>query len=62
MSNNIFLLKLDIEGMEPDVLRSIASPDAKTTVKFVTFEYAGNAWREKLEGTWTIERVKGSEC
>eukprot|EP00928_Gymnodinium_smaydae_P042894 TRINITY_DN28844_c0_g2_i1.p1 TRINITY_DN28844_c0_g2~~TRINITY_DN28844_c0_g2_i1.p1 ORF type:complete len:551 (+),score=115.80 TRINITY_DN28844_c0_g2_i1:165-1655(+) len=45
---DIFLLKLDIEGMEPAVLRSIASSNVR--VKFVTFEYAGNVWIEPLSG------------
>jgi len=44
----IFLLKLDIEGLEPAVLRSLA--DTRAAVKFVTFEYAGNVWREGLAG------------
>jgi len=42
----IFMLKLDIEGMEPAVLRSIA--EMPVPVKFVSFEYASNVWREKL--------------
>lgn len=42
----VFLLKLDIEGMEPAVLRSIRG--SRSSVKFVTFEYAGNVWRESL--------------
>merc|ERR1719468_209467 len=44
----VFLLKLDIEGMEPAVLRSLSASD--TRVKFVTFEYASNVWLEGLEG------------
>lgn len=42
----IFLLKLDIEGLEPAVLRSLRL--SKSAVKFVTFEYAANVWQENL--------------
>mmetsp|Transcript_47016 Transcript_47016/g.130995 ORF Transcript_47016/g.130995 Transcript_47016/m.130995 type:complete len:497 (-) Transcript_47016:28-1518(-) len=45
-SFGIFLLKLDIEGLEPWVLRSIAK--SGTLVKFVTFEFANNVWQEPL--------------
>ncbi|CAE8644957.1 unnamed protein product, partial [Polarella glacialis] len=48
-SRRIFLLKLDIEGMEPAVLRFLSRPTSPE-VKFVSFEYAGNVWREPLSG------------
>jgi len=44
----IFLLKLDIEGLEPAVLRTVAQ--LGVPVKFVTFEYADNVWQERLGG------------
>ncbi|CAE8642156.1 unnamed protein product, partial [Polarella glacialis] len=40
---------LDIEGMEPAVLRFLSRPTSPE-VKFVSFEYAGNVWREPLSG------------
>ncbi|CAK9076715.1 Ubiquitin-like domain-containing protein [Durusdinium trenchii] len=43
-ADRIFLLKLDIEGLEPLVLRSLTS----APVKFVSFEYAANVWKEPL--------------
>ncbi|CAE7767398.1 unnamed protein product, partial [Symbiodinium pilosum] len=45
-ASEIYLLKLDIEGLEPAVLRSVAS--GHPAVKFVSFEYASNVWKEKL--------------
>jgi len=45
-SDEIFLLKLDIEGLEPEVLRSLKPGGPK--VKFVSFEYASNVWKEGL--------------
>lgn len=45
---DVFLLKLDIEGMEPQVLRSVARAQAK--VQFITFEYASNVWQQSLAG------------
>mmetsp|Transcript_44807 Transcript_44807/g.135820 ORF Transcript_44807/g.135820 Transcript_44807/m.135820 type:complete len:255 (+) Transcript_44807:375-1139(+) len=44
----VFLLKLDVEGMEPALLRSLSQ--ARVPVKFVTFEYASNVWPERLGG------------
>ncbi|OLP99176.1 hypothetical protein AK812_SmicGene18269 [Symbiodinium microadriaticum] len=45
-ADKIYLLKLDIEGSEPAVLRSLAAGDPP--VKFVSFEYASNVWKDKL--------------
>lgn len=44
-NDKIFLLKLDIEGLEPAVLRSLGQGPP---VKFVSFEYAGNVWKDRL--------------
>eukprot|EP00929_Paragymnodinium_shiwhaense_P092298 TRINITY_DN52171_c0_g1_i1.p1 TRINITY_DN52171_c0_g1~~TRINITY_DN52171_c0_g1_i1.p1 ORF type:complete len:485 (+),score=91.84 TRINITY_DN52171_c0_g1_i1:114-1568(+) len=44
----VFMLKLDVEGMEPTVLRSLAKREVP--VKFVSFEYAGDVWQESLRG------------
>lgn len=45
--SGVFLLKLDIEGMEPAVLRSLRT--SRVRVKFVSFEYASDVWREGLQ-------------
>mmetsp|Transcript_67402 Transcript_67402/g.158003 ORF Transcript_67402/g.158003 Transcript_67402/m.158003 type:complete len:450 (+) Transcript_67402:61-1410(+) len=45
-ADKVYLLKLDIEGSEPAVLRSLAAGDPP--VKFVSFEYASNVWKDKL--------------
>ncbi|CAK0876663.1 unnamed protein product, partial [Prorocentrum cordatum] len=45
-TSSIFLLKLDIEGMEPAVLRSLSR--LQVPAKFVSFEYAANVWQERL--------------
>ncbi|CAJ1420929.1 unnamed protein product [Effrenium voratum] len=48
-NDRIFLLKLDIEGLEPEVLRSLGH-DTSPKVKFLSFEYASNVWKESLDG------------
>lgn len=45
----VFLLKLDIEGYEPLVLRQSRQILAKKLVKFIVFEYSENAWHETLQ-------------
>ena len=43
-SNQVFLLKLDIEGEEPSVLASIGEELLQGTIKFITFEFISD-WK-----------------
>jgi len=60
-ATDIFLLKLDIEGLEPTVLRSIVR-DGAPHVKFVTFEYASNVWQEPVSAVLQDLFVGGYFC
>mmetsp|Transcript_15761 Transcript_15761/g.42978 ORF Transcript_15761/g.42978 Transcript_15761/m.42978 type:complete len:459 (-) Transcript_15761:323-1699(-) len=56
----VFLLKIDIEGLEPAVLRSLV--DVHAPVRFVVFEFAGNVWREPLSDIVSQLYVIGYFC
>eukprot|EP00435_Cladocopium_sp_Y103_P047275 s1781_g13.t2 len=58
-NDRIFLLKLDIEGLEPAVLRSLGQGPP---VKFVSFEYAANVWKDRLSSVLQDLYAAGYFC
>lgn len=59
-SKLVFLLKLDIEGMEPAVLRSLIGSSVR--IKFIIFEYSTAVWRENLEDVISDLQKGGFFC
>ena len=51
----IFFVKLDIEGMEPDVIYSAGHLLSSSTIRFLMFEYAANAWSGRVTLTGIIK-------
>ncbi|CAD7973178.1 unnamed protein product [Amoebophrya sp. A25] len=47
----VFMLKLDIEGYEPRVIRQSRSLFEQKQIKFLVLEYSQNAWAEGLKRT-----------